>query len=114
MRNQAMRVVVVREDGFYVAQWVDRDIAAYSRESPEAAIEEFVRMVIRYVLLACETGQALFQDVPPAPGHYLEEWYRLQANGSSPREFVIPPFKITNKAFDEGQLPNAGWYQVAA
>ncbi len=109
----ALRVVIVCERGFYVAQCVDFDVAGHS-STPEQALDAFVKSLIRRVLVARKLDTKPLDGVGPPPPEYLRMWEEAAGSGTA-RPFQIPGFEIAHgEPVHSGVLPREGRYALVA
>ncbi|MEO0474744.1 MAG: hypothetical protein AAF085_02065 [Planctomycetota bacterium] len=91
--SPTLRVCIEAEDGHFVAQCVDYDISAEGA-TIDAAIQAFIRLYMKYVLVAAELGIKLFETTPPAPQEYVDRWKRDAREGQRVYTERIPDFSI--------------------
>lgn len=91
--SPSLRVCIEIEDGRYVAQCVDYDISGIG-DSPELAVDAFLRMYMKNILAAVSVGAEPLQNIPAAPIEYVERWRRDVRCGRPVLTRRIPPFKI--------------------
>lgn len=103
----SLRVCVEVDGDAFVAQCVDYDIAA-SGSDIESAIQAFIRVYMKHVLVACELGLEPLSTAPPARPEYAEKWRRAAVGGPNRiREFTIPAFAVVK----QGQEVPAGFFK---
>lgn len=71
MSGASVRAVVFREEGCWVAQCLEYDIATQAG-SMNGLYDKLGRVLAAYLGLASEHGADPFADIPPAPKRYWE------------------------------------------
>jgi hypothetical protein len=71
-----LSVLFFQEHGLWVAQALERDIAAFGR-SIEEAKKAFEQTVSGYVQVGLKQGKAPLSSLGPAPNVFWEIWNRL-------------------------------------
>lgn len=107
----SLRVCVVREDGQFVAQCVDFNLAA-DGATVDAAIAAFIERYRQHILVAHELGVEPFADTPPPPeaDHFANAWRRAALRIDRPvKRVAIPPFAIVKQG---QQVPAAVFGQL--
>ena len=67
-----LRVLLLQESDWFVAQCLEYDIAAQGKTVKDA-LYEFTRTLVGHLILTIEDGAKL-EDIPPAPAHYWR-WF---------------------------------------
>ncbi|MBK8938428.1 MAG: hypothetical protein IPM79_12490 [Polyangiaceae bacterium] len=94
MKSQPLRAVVFPEDGAWVAQCVDLDVAAYGRTA-DAAAENLRDSLSAAAALDKKEGRAPFDGLDPAPEMFRARFEQLQWR----REFDAPTTVGTTPAW---------------
>jgi len=71
MSEASIRAVVFREEGRWVAQCLEYDIATQD-DSMDGLYDRLGRVLAAYLGLAAEPGADPFAGIPPAPKRYWE------------------------------------------
>ena len=92
-RPDVLRVLLLQEGNFWVAQCIDKDIAAQGLD-PDGARRSFLRTLGAQVRLDLERGLTPLENIPRAPDWYfyayeeateLTEWLRLPEPETEPQ-----------------------------
>ncbi len=86
--EQALRVVVYRDEDVFIAQCLELDVAAHG-DSPDAALRAFDLALVRHQAVARHMGTEAFGNVGPAPRAFFEMWDRLCAQGHERRPVLL-------------------------
>lgn len=90
----SLRVCIEIEDGKYIAQCVDYDISGEGA-TIDIAIESFIRLYMKNVLVAVELGVEPLVHIPPAPSEYAERWRNDVLGGNRVYTKTIPAVTST-------------------
>lgn len=90
------RVVLCREEGIYVAQCLEYDIAAHGA-TVAAAREAFIDAWIRHVMVAMERGVRPFDGLPEGPREYWRLWDESCGSGGEPQVLRVPRFRLRRR-----------------
>ena len=95
MEVKTVRVLVLHEGDWLVAQCLEYDIAAQAR-SIENLAREFTKVFVEHLIWAQERNEEPFVDVGPAPERYQNRWQDV-------RKFAdkVPLSLPPDEAFDK-------------
>lgn len=94
--HPSLRVIVEKHDGQFLAQCVDFDLAA-AGDDVDDAIQAFIRLYMKNVLVAHELGVEPFAQTPPAPAEYAEAWKRSALHLNQIKPVRIPAFAVVKQ-----------------
>ncbi|MGR4000361.1 MAG: hypothetical protein OD811_01005 [Alphaproteobacteria bacterium] len=84
-----LRVIILQEDGYWIAQCLEYDIVAQSK-SPEKLRNAFGLALAAHVAVRLHHNQELFEGVPEAPRKYWELFESAQVKMEAKR----PAFSV--------------------
>ena len=99
MPTDPLHVVICHEEGAYIAQCLEHDIAGHG-PSIEAAERAFMDAYQRHVLASRVHNAAPFADRPKAPAEYWQMWVQQTEAGAETHTICIPSFMIRHKSSD--------------
>ncbi len=74
-----IRIVVFQDNGWWIAQCLEYDIAAQAKTFDDVQYE-IQRMLIGRTIAAKKTGVGVFDNIPPAPKYYHELYKKEEVN----------------------------------
>jgi len=74
---QKLSVIILQEEGWFVAQCLEYDIAAQGRTVKDV-LYEFQRTLVGHIILCHQDGTKL-EDIPPAPPKFWQ-WFENGTN----------------------------------
>lgn len=91
MADLKMHAVLFQEEGWWVAQCLEHDIAAQARTQADL-LYELQRLLAGYLLLGSELGRDLFHGMPKAPRRYWDLYERAKplVSDISPLRVELP------------------------
>jgi hypothetical protein len=95
-----MRVLLMPEGDFWVAQALEHDIAAQGR-SEDGARQAFLKTLSAQAQLDIENGREPLQDIPPAPDWYFEAYQEARESDSFLKEPSLPEAYIAQAVSDQ-------------
>jgi hypothetical protein len=69
MHTIRIRALIFRENGFWIAQCLEHDIAVQSHSQNEL-VSELAASLASYAEMAIDEGREPFSDIPPAPARF--------------------------------------------
>lgn len=111
-----LRVIGYVDDGQFVVQCLEYDIAAHG-DTPAAAKAAFVEAVLRHILAAIEFNEPLFEAVPKAPDEFWQMWADSKATGKQGERITIPRFTLRRRdqqTSGAAQIPDVTAELIAA
>jgi hypothetical protein len=108
-----VRVLVVKQDGQWLAQGLEYDLNAQA-PSEEQAFQSFVRQLLARVKRDVQLGRAPLHGVPEAPERFLDLWEEreddhLSVEPVSDPESSVPPAYVIHgitKSVADSNLPH--------
>lgn len=86
-KKESIRVLVMQESGYYVAQCLEYDIAAQAKTFEELK-DIFVRTFVFHIIIASKRGEEPFINIGIAPKYYFDRYKKA-------KDRLDNPFKIT-------------------
>lgn len=111
-----LRVIGYEDEGSFILQCLEYDIAAHGQTHAEAKAA-FVEAVLRHILAAIEFDEALFSGVAKAPDRFWQMWTDSKACGKQGERITIPRFTIRRRDEDDAgaaQIPDVTAELLAA
>lgn len=71
--EQEVRALLFREEGWWVAQCLEYDLATQAKRLNDL-FRELEKLLKRQVIVAHQTGRRPFANLPSAPGRFVDLW----------------------------------------
>lgn len=91
--QMSMNILLLKENGQWVAQCLQYDLAAQGPTIPEA-LENFECVLCGHVALDLEAGEDPLFDLDPAPNFYWQWYHKAEPLAKSSLPNVPPPWMI--------------------
>lgn len=85
-----LRVVLIREGEAWVAQCLEFDLAAQGSTLAEAQAA-FTRLFLGQAMVDASLGKAPFENTPPAPAWYVEQYEKAVTWELAHKLSLVPP-----------------------
>lgn len=95
MGNEELKVLVLREQDYWIAQCLEYDIAVQARSLPELQ-NRFMRVFAGHVALAVEHNDRPFSNIEPPPSSYQHLWEEKSSFGRFERRLDLESPQTTS------------------